>query len=410
MIRLRERISIVMVNEIHIIGAGMGTESCLSHEALELIAKADIVLATARLYDRLSHLSEHFVKAELAEIFNKLSTSDASTAVVLASGDVGFYSIARSLKAKLHDTCSIYFTSGINSLQYLTARLCLQYDDIVSASLHGRNVNPIPYVCYNSRVFFLTGGQQTVDTVISRLVNAGLSDVIVTVGENLSDISERITTGKAEELEGAIFSQLSVMLVENPNFVNPTKKIYDDEFIRGSTPMTKEAVRTLSLSYLEISPSDTVLDIGAGTGSCSIEIARRAYQGSVYAIERDEQSAALINQNIKKFGAYNITTICDSAPQALSGLDHIDCAFIGGSGGKLFEIVAALTLINPTIRIVINAITLETLHEAVSALEKCGAVPMISCINVSMAERVGRYNMMKSQNPIYIIVARWNKP
>lgn len=388
--------------KIYIIGAGGGNESCLTGHAIAAIKSADIVVATKRLYEHLSHLNKNTVCCEIMEIAERLNDSKAKTAVVLASGDVGFYSVANTLKSKLAGN-SVELISGISSLQYLTARLQIGYEDVCALSAHGRDVDVIPYVCYNKKTFWLTGGSNSPSSIIAQLVSSGLSDVWVTVGENLCDGGERISSDYAKNLINESFGFLSVMLIQNDSFVNKSKKLCDSDFIRGKVPMTKQAVRRLSISALEINPTDVVVDIGAGTGSCSIEMARSAYQGRVYAIEKQEEAVSLIGQNIKKFGAYNVVPIIATAPDGLAEIKRIDKAFIGGSSGNLSVIVDTLLKKNKGIKIVINAITLETVNEAIEIFKARGIEADVSCINVSVAERVGDYSMMKAQNPIYII-------
>ncbi len=111
--------------------------------------------------------------------------------------------------------------------------------------------------------------------------------------------------------------------------------ISDDEFIRGKVPMTKQEIRVLTMVKAHISESDIVWDIGAGTGSMSIEAARLAPSGTVYAIERNAEGTDLIRQNMAKFGIDNITVIDGEAPDALKDIEDCDSVIIGGSGSRL---------------------------------------------------------------------------
>lgn len=396
------------VKKVYIVGAGVGEQSYLTSYAKNIIESSDLVIATKRLFSSLSNLNKNTVCNEISEFINIIKTSDASVISVLASGDIGFYSIAKTLTEQLSGI-EIEQVSGISSLQYLTAKLAIPYDDIKVISVHGRNKNPVPFICYNKKVFILTGGEHKAHDIINGLIDARLGDVWVTIGENLSDKNERIITDKAVSFSGKSFDNLSVMLVHNPNFIDCHQRIADNEFIRGKSPMTKEAVRTLSISYLNIKPHETIVDIGAGTGSCSVEMARRAHEGLVFAIEKETQANELIIQNVVKFKAFNIKVIKDNAPDNMEKLPFINKAFIGGSSGNLNEIIKSLVNNNPNVRIVVNAVTIETLTEAMDAFKQYGLTADISCINVSTAESVGRYNMMKASNPIYIIVGEASK-
>ncbi|MBC8014681.1 MAG: precorrin-6Y C5,15-methyltransferase (decarboxylating) subunit CbiT [Sporomusaceae bacterium] len=181
--------------------------------------------------------------------------------------------------------------------------------------------------------------------------------------------------------------------------------ISDDEFIRGDIPMTKQEVRILVLAKAKIRTTDVVLDIGAGTGSLSIEAALQAPQGKVYAIEKHTEGIELIRTNAAKFGAFNIEAISGSAPQALQGLPACDVIFIGGSGGHLADILhQSDQLLKAQGRMVITAITIETLYDALHIMqanfnydvEAFGA-------QISRIKHLKTSNMLQALNPIYII-------
>ena len=182
--------------------------------------------------------------------------------------------------------------------------------------------------------------------------------------------------------------------------------ISDDEFIRGDIPMTKQEVRILVLAKAKICVNDIIVDIGAGTGSLSIEAALQAPQGKVYAIERHVEGIELIYANATKFGITNLEAILGSAPLALQGLPAVDVIFIGGSGGHLSEILyESDKLLKSQGRVVITAITIETLYEALHIMQ---AKPEFAVeafgVQVSRIKHLKTSNMLQALNPIYIIV------
>ncbi len=303
---------------------------------------------------------------------------DLASVAVIFSGDIGFYSGAKKLNQAIAEQKPEYeveFIPGISSLQYFSAKLKLPWEDAKVVSLHGREDNIPGTVRNHKKVFFLTGGDCTVQKICSVLSAHDLPEAIVHVGERLSDPDVRIVTAKAERLSKEEFDSLAVRLVENERTLQRTVNthgIEDERFLRGQVPMTKSEIRSISLSKLQLRPGDVVYDIGAGTGSVSVEMALQAYEGSVFAVECNEEALALIRQNTERFGAWNVKTVAGKAPEALAELPAPDRAFIGGSKGNLPEIMALLIQKNPRIRVVINAVTLETLAEAVSQFQKLG--------------------------------------
>lgn len=242
--------------------------------------------------------------------------------------------------------------------------------------------------------------------ICSQLVDYQLGHVRVSVGTRLSYPDEEIITGTAEELAGKPIGGLCVILVENPEAGKKpvTHGIEDEEFIRAKVPMTKSEVRSISLSKLRLTRDSVLYDIGAGTGSISIEAALQAPEGFVYAIEKKEEACALIEENKRKFHTANIEVVSGLAPEALEDLPVPTHAFIGGSSGNMKEIIELLLKKNPHVRLVINTIALESVAETLDCM-KTLPVKDVDIIHVSSARsrELGRYHMMTGMNPIYIV-------
>jgi precorrin-6Y C5,15-methyltransferase (decarboxylating) len=233
-------------------------------------------------------------------------------------------------------------------------------------------------------------------------------DVRITVGQDFGYETEKVFTGTPQQILEEHFGKLCVALIENDSPVtsNPIS-IPDEEFTRGDAPMTKSEVRALSVAKLKLSDDSVIYDIGAGTGSVSIEMALCAVNGMVYAIEKEDPAADLIEVNKLKFKTPNLQVIRGLAPEAMTDLPVPTHAFIGGSSGNLKDIVKCLLDKNPDIRIVINSVTIETLEETTQVIKEFGLVEEdFSCINVSKARKLGRYHLMTAQNPVYIAVVR----
>lgn len=177
----------------------------------------------------------------------------------------------------------------------------------------------------------------------------------------------------------------------------------DELFIRGDVPMTKSEVRAVALSKLELKRDSVIYDIGAGTGSVSVEAALFADRGMVYAVEQKKEAVDLIIKNKEKFGIKNIETVYGRAPEALDSLETATHAFIGGTSGEMSEIIKILLDKNPKIRIVITVIALESLNLAVSCLKGLSIDGEIVTVQTARARLVAGYHMMQGQNPVFII-------
>ena len=177
----------------------------------------------------------------------------------------------------------------------------------------------------------------------------------------------------------------------------------DEWFIRGKVPMTKSEVRAVSISRLELAPDSVLWDVGAGTGSVSVEASFLLPEGQVYAVEKNPQAVELIRRNREKFGRDNLTVVPGDAPGELGQLPDPTHVFLGGSGGRMGEILDLAMGRNPRVRVVINTISLESLGEAVSWLERRKISGEIVSLQTARGRRAGRYHLMEGQNPVYVI-------
>ena len=181
-----------------------------------------------------------------------------------------------------------------------------------------------------------------------------------------------------------------------------TPGISDSEFIRSKVPMTKEEVRAVSICKLRLEQNSVVYDIGSGTGSIAVEIARLSSKLKVFAIETASEAVELIRQNVKKFELDNVQIVKTLAPEGLNKLPPATHAFIGGTKGQFKEILSALIKINPKMRVVVNAVTLESISTIRSVLSDLQINYEYILMNVSRSESKGKYHLMKAENPVYI--------
>ena len=204
---------------------------------------------------------------------------------------------------------------------------------------------------------------------------------------------------------------LYILYFENPRAETEwaAPGLPDDAFLRKSdgriVPMTKEEIRVITLSRLRLTPKAVLYDIGAGTGSVSIEAARLCPDAEVYAVEREPDAAALIRENTERFCLSNVHVVRGHAPEGLAGLPAPTHVFVGGSGGQMEEILRAVLAMNPRVRIVVNCIAPETLADTLSALRGMRVTkPEIRQIFAARAREAGEdLHLMRALNPVYVI-------
>lgn len=394
------------MQNLYIIGAGMGHISDLTEYAADIIKNADIVYGSARLYEQYKVLNTNISAPKYSEIESVLEKDTLKNTVLLVSGDVLFYSIAKKIQEKFNEKYNIELVPGISSMQYFLSKLNIIDYNVKAVSMHGRNNSCLGPVSYNEYTFMLTGGDKKADNIINELYNAGLDYVYVYAGENLHSDDERIVSGKISKMLDYKFSSLTVLLIHNKEYVNPKTNLRDNDFIRGKAPMTKEDIRWLSACYLGIEDNDTVYDVGAGTGSCAIEFAGHAKEGLVYAVEKEDEAFELINTNKKNLKRHNVISIKGSAPEILINLPAPDKVFIGGSSKTMKDIFKIVYEKNNHVKITVTAITLETIAAATDAFKDYNIEPDIVCINSAKSKKAGPYHMMMGNNPVYIITGR----
>lgn len=395
--------------EVTLIGLG-GAGHTVTVEAREALEQAEIVIGAARLLESLakSDRQKYFTEYRTNWILAVLAREDAPRACVVFSGDTGFYSGARALLPRLRERgydCRVL--PGLSSVQLLAARLGRPWQDWTLVSAHGAACDPIAAIMRGKPAFFLTGGENTPAALCRTLTEAGLGDVRVTVGENLAASDERTVETKAADAAGQVFAPLSVLLVEaveRPDV--PVGGVADEAFLRGNVPMTKQEVRAAILSKLAIRRTDTVWDVGAGTGSVSVELALAASEGRVYAVECADEACTLIEANRRRFGAWNLRLVRGTAPDALAGLPAPDAVFIGGSRGALRPIMEAALRANPRARLCVSAIALETLSAVLDACKALQLDTEITQISVSRTRAAGALHLLTANNPVFLITAK----
>lgn len=388
--------------DFYIIGIGMGSPFLLTQESIRIIQSCEAVLSMERTASLVVKYNANIIVTSYSQLIETAVALKYKALGIAVSGDCGFYSAANNICCELNKYGTVHFVCGINSMQYFCSRLNKAYDDAYVVSLHGRKGSLLGAVSYNKKVFALTGGENNANSILNELNDNSLGKVQAYVGEKLS-YDEKITIGSVSEICSLNFSEPAVILLENPTPASK-KPLNDCELIRTRIPMTKEAVRWISVNKLNISRHSVCCDIGCGTGAVSIELAKKACDGIVYAIDKNSDAVELTKKNIEKTGCCNIKTMIGNAPEILDELPYLDTAFIGGSSGNIQKIIKKLKSKNNEIKIVINTVSIEGFNSGISAVKQTGIKNIeVTSVNISEGSRVGEYSIMRANNPIMII-------
>ena len=392
--------------QVTLASLGGGRPETMTAECAAALKSVGCVLGAKRLLEHLPPgCTENRVAAVRPQELLEAILCQQTDCVVVYSGDAGFYSGARGLLPLLAERdIPARVLPGVSSVQLLSARLGLPWQDWELVSAHGMDCDPVAAVSKGKPAFFLTGGTLGPGELCARLTEAGLGALSVTVAENLSSPEEKITFGTAEELAGQAFPSLSVLLAEAaPRYAPRCPGLPDEAFLRGQVPMTKQEVRAAALAKLAVRPTDTLWDVGAGTGSVSVELALAAPEGRVFAVECEPDACALIRDNKRKFSAWNLQLVEGRAPQVLQDLPAPDAAFIGGTKGNMEEIIDLTLYKNPAARMCVSAIAVETLSAAVTALTSHGLEVQVTQIAVSRTKAAGKLHLLLANNPTFLI-------
>jgi precorrin-6Y C5,15-methyltransferase (decarboxylating) len=333
--------------------------------------------------------------------------------VILFSGDSGFYSGCQSLYTSLQEEvnagrlkATVRIMPGISSVAYLAASIGESYQDASIYSMHGKKLyNLARKIKTEQKIYIIMSGVKDVNQLGRVLVEADIMECVVLIGYQLSYIEQKIKRLTPEECCELKEEGLYTCFIKNPNVAHKklTHGTSDEEFIRDKVPMTKEEVREVSICKLKLHEGGVVYDIGSGTGSIAVEIAGLSDDIQVYAIEKKKEAVSLIEKNKERFQLENITVVETKAPEGLAKLPKATHAFIGGSQGNLKEILSMLYSSNSNMRVVINAISMETICELKEVLSRYPTEnEEIVQMQVSRTKKAGQYHLMQAENPVWI--------
>lgn len=441
--------------QITLAGIGMGAEALLTEEVRNRIAEADYVFGAKRMVQSIKKLCKQnaktyncYLSKDIIPLIENIHENSAKI-VILFSGDTGFYSGCEKLYNELckhKGMGKAEVLPGISSLSVLSARTGISWQDAKILSTHG--VEPalwksrlLDAAKHEKKTFFLTSGMADVEEIgnllSSEFAKEEWKNLKIYLGYQLSypqewvrcltvdelcklmnrDHNDGWQDGLQNSLQENPQDQLQDQLQDKPEeglyagmLINEQPKKHrltpgypDDMFIRGQVPMTKEEVRSVSICKLHLTEDAVVYDIGSGTGSVSVEIAALSPRVQVYAMEVNGEAVSLLEENCKQFGLHNVRCIRTKAPDGLEDLPVATHAFIGGSKGNLREILWTLYRKNNHMRIVVNAVSMETICQMQELLKELPVEQEeILQLSVTKTKQLGGYHMLQAANPVYI--------
>lgn len=408
------------MRRIDIVGAGPGALDLMPVANRTLVRECDLLIGAPRLLDACASLASapRVSAMRAADVARELEGATWRRACVVMSGDTGMFSGTASLLERIRCTpsfagCRVRVHPAPGSAALLAARLGRPWQDWRFLSAHGVELDYRELFSSTRPAYVVTAGGQGPSGICRALDDAGWGDARVTVAQNLSYEDESIETGLATDLLDRSFAPLTSMLIEFPREAGTpwpfdTPGIPDEAFERGRVPMTKREVRAVALSKLRVARGDVVYDIGSGTGSVTVELARVAGPaGRVFAFERNPEAVELTCRNIRAFRLRNVRVVEGAAPQVLEGCPAPDAVFVGGSAGMLGDIVQVLRASGARPRLCVPCVSLETLSSAVALLGGPGFSGLEVCeVSVARAQVAGSHHLMRANNPVFLIAAQ----
>jgi len=382
---------------------GLGEDGALSPMARALIDAATLVIGGARHLALLGPTQAPHMRwpSPLTQALPEIVARRGQPTVVLASGDPFFYGVGELISRHVEPN-EIFCLPALSSFALVAARLCWSQEDCALVSLHGRALERLkPHLQPGRRVIALSWDETTPARVASLLVEQGFGGSLVHVLENLGGPRERIRAAPASGFSLEDIGPLNTIAIEldaTPGArVIPLTPGLPDDWFEHDGQLTKRDIRAVTLAALAPRKGERLLDIGAGSGSISIEWMLADLANTATAVEADPTRAARVARNAAGLGVPGLEIVCARAPEALVGLATPDAIFIGG-GANPRVLDAAWELLPRHGRIVVNAVTLETQALLAEALSLRGGE--LVQISIAKAKMVGRFHALEPAMPV----------
>jgi precorrin-6Y C5,15-methyltransferase (decarboxylating) len=412
------RIIAVSSDKIHIIGMGDDGLEGITSTARKIVEQADLVLGAESALARIppGKGERLIVSTNLDEAVERISQAGGKRLVVLASGDPLFYGVARYLCDKLgKDRFEV--VPHVSSMQLAFARVKESWEDAYLTDLANHRLDQVvDKIRIATKVGLFTTDESPPKAVAKALLDRRIDYFSAYVCENLGSPDERVTQGELSEIVGQDFSPLNVtILVRRPDvpdrprdaigrrlFGNP-----DEAFLQSKPKhglLTPSEVRSIALAEMDLGPTSTVWDIGAGSGSVAVEAAQISAGGTVYAIEMDAEDHELIMANAERFGVANLVAILGHAPDAWAKLPDPDCVFVGGSGREISGVVElAYQRLRPGGRLVANVGSIEGLSAVHESLARLAEDVNVLMVNLSRGTYQLERVRFEALNPTFLL-------
>ncbi|HEY9299366.1 MAG TPA: precorrin-6y C5,15-methyltransferase (decarboxylating) subunit CbiE, partial [Phormidium sp.] len=375
---------------VHVVGIGLDGASGLREEVRQIIAQATVLVGSDR---HLSYFPDYTgyrivlkdLKVTMRAIRSRLEIDNVI--VVLVTGDPLFFGLGRLLLAELPKE-QLIFHPHLSAIQLAFNRIKVPWQDARVISVHGRCLEQLTIALQQGaeKIAILTDHTHNPEAIARLLQSLDLATTYqFWICENLGGMDERVGFWPIDAIPEQRFAPLNVVVLlrqtesaqQQTNLQTlPLLGLPDSSFLSYSDRpglITKREIRLLVLGELALQRGQIIWDVGAGTGSVAIEIARLFPTSTVYAIEKTAAGISLIEQNCQRFGISNVVSIHGTAPEILHHLARPDRIFIGGSGGNLKEILRfAGAQLHPQGVLVLALATLEHLTMAMQWVEDKG--------------------------------------
>jgi precorrin-6Y C5,15-methyltransferase (decarboxylating) len=387
----------------------------LSERAKGIILSAKYLVGSLRQIELVQEPGKHHCiqwEGGVEELIEILDGKDAKDIVLLSSGDPNFYGIANTLGTRFGYE-NIEVIPSVSSIQYAAIRMGIKLDQATIINLYSRKSWMLVHVLYHRYSLIMCNRYYDPLQVRTKLLDMGVEErATVYLMERLGAEDEKVRVGSLRDFPSGPYDPLSILGVMRATSLGIGLALPLQQYVSSNTVITKPEVRAVSISYLNPAFEDTIWDIGSGSGTIAIEVGRLAYKGKVFAIEKRDERIMEIMTNIKRHNSWNVIPVKGQAPEVLASLPPADAVFIGGSEGKLIDILDycknELLRQKQKVKLAANFVTLDSLQETLDYMKANNFTYRLSQLMVAHEHKLNGKSMFKAENPVYILGVNMN--